>query len=77
MAEEEGKAMSRTTPLCRPAIAATSASARSRASRIWVACRASTCPASVSRTARPLRSTRTVPVRSSSRRTIWETAGWE
>lgn len=76
VAEEDGKAISRTRPDCSPAIAATSASALSRATSTLAACRASTSPASVSWTLRPLRSTRAVPVRCSSRRTIWETAGW-
>ena len=57
-------------------MAVTSDSACSSASRMPTACRASTRPASVSRTVRPARSTSTVPVRSSSRRTIWLTAGW-
>ena len=76
VAEADGKAMSRTRPLRSPAMAATSSSAASRAARTGPAWRARTCPASVRRTLRPTRSTRTVPVRCSSRRTIWEIAGW-
>ena len=61
VAEAEGKAISRTRPLRSPAIAATSSSAASSAASTGVACRASTWPASVSRTLRPTRSTSTVP----------------
>ena len=69
--------MRRTRPARSPAIAATSSSAASRAARTPTAWRARTSPASVSRTLRPIRSTSTVPVRCSSRRTICDTAGWE
>ncbi len=68
--------MSRTLPERRPAIAATSSSAASRAARTVTACRARTSPASVRRTLRPSRSTSAVPVRCSRRRTICEMAGW-
>src|SRR5664280_3629475 len=77
VAEDEGKAISRTRPARSPAIAATSSSAASSAASTPTACRASTWPASVRRTLRPTLSTRTVPVRCSRRRTIWEMAGWE
>ena len=65
VADADGKAISRTRPLRSPAIAATSSSAASSAASTGVACRASTWPASVSRTLRPTRSTSTVPVRCS------------
>ena len=76
VAEADGNAISRTRPLRSPAIAATSSSAASSAASTGLACRASTWPASVSRTLRPTRSTSTVPVRCSRRRTICEMAGW-
>ena len=57
-------------------MAATSSSAASMAPSTVTACRASTCPAWVSRTDRPDFSTSAVPSLRSSRRTSWLTAGW-
>ena len=77
VAEDDGKAISRTRPAAQARRSRRPPPRRRRGRRApATAWRASTWPASVSRTLRPTRSTSTVPVRCSSRRTICEMAGW-
>ena len=76
MASAEGKAANLTVPARRPTRSASSVSAADTRPRISSARRASSAPASVSRTLRPIRCNSTAPVSASSRARWWLTEGW-
>src|ERR671935_1799691 len=62
-------------PVCSPAIAPSSSSAAPRLASAWAARAARTCPASVRRLPRPVRSTSRCPAAVSSRRRCWLALG--